>query len=245
MNNQLNVHSIESFGTHEGPGIRMVVFLQGCNIKCLYCQNADTIPIPGGSVYTVEELTKKAVNLKSYFAKKGGLTVSGGEPLLQSKALIEFFEALKGAGIHTNIDTNGTVVNSYSKQLISDTSDLVMFDIKHANALGYEKITGKRLFEKSEYMINLREKSGKPYWFRYVLVPGFTDFEDDLLSIGKRYGASKHLERFQILPYHKLGAYKWEALGEKYRLEGVAENTPAQIEKAKLILEGYFGEIIV
>lgn len=244
MKNLLKVHSIESFGTNDGPGIRMVVFLQGCNIKCLYCQNADTIPCRGGMPYFPDELLKKALNMKSYFGKHGGITVSGGEPLLQSKALIPFFELLKQHEIHTNIDTNGTVVNENSTRLITDLADLVMFDIKNATPEDFETLVGKPLFHQSEKMIALREKSNKPYWFRYVLVPGFTDSPEHLHIIGKKYGRYKNLRRFQVLPYHKLGLYKWEMLGEKYQLEDTPENTTEQIESTKHILKKYFENVI-
>ena len=244
MKQVLKVHSIESFGTHDGPGIRLVIFLQGCNIKCLYCQNADTISANGGTAYTIDELVRRAVNMKTYFGKDGGVTVSGGEPLLQSTALIALFEALQAEGIHTNIDTNGTVVNTASKQLISDLSDLVMFDIKHATAKGFKQITGKALYDFSFDLIQLRETSKKPYWFRYVLVPGYTDNEGDLRLIGEKFGNGKFLKRVQILPYHKLGLYKWEALGRAYALNDTPENTPAQIMRAKAIFETYFPGIV-
>lgn len=240
----LKVHSIESFGTHDGPGIRLVIFLQGCNLKCLYCQNADTIPMKIGTEYPVDDLVKRAVNMKSYFGQDGGVTVSGGEPLLQSENLITFFEKLNKQGIHTNIDTNGAVVNKHSIKLITELSDLVMFDIKHATPKGYEKLVGKKLFEQSEKLISLRVESGKPFWLRYVLVPGFTDNIEDLKIIGKKYGRYKNIERFQVLPYHKLGVYKWEALGEKYQLENTPENTPEQIESVKNIFKEYFNRVI-
>ncbi len=244
MNNILKVHSIESFGTHDGPGLRMVIFLQGCNLKCLYCQNADTIPIGGGTNYTIDELIKRADGMKGYFGAKGGVTVSGGEPLLQSDILIPFFLKLKELGIHTNIDTNGTINNTSSQRLISEISDLIMFDIKHATPSGFTELTGRSLFSKSVALINLREQSKKPYWFRYVLVPGYTDSIDQLKLVGEKYKNSKYLERFQVLPYHKLGEYKWEALGEIYKLKDTPENTHDQIEQAKNILKNYFSNVI-
>lgn len=245
MAEQLKVHSIESFGTHEGPGIRMVIFLQGCNIKCLYCQNADTIPSEGGQLMDIATLVKKAVNLKSYFGTKGGVTVSGGEPLLQSKGLISLFEELKKEGIHTNIDTNGSIISQYSEKLIQETSDLVMFDVKHATPQGFKKVVGNNLHKQSFGLMKLREESNKPFWIRYVLIPGYTDSPEDLHTVGEILGAYKNLERFQILPYHKLGAHKWTALGEDYPLKTVKENTPEQIEKAKLILEQYFNNVVI
>ena len=125
------VHSVESFGTHDGPGIRMVVFLQGCKLRCLYCHNPDTIETTGGIDVHIEDLVQKAVHMKDYFGEKGGVTVSGGEPLLQSKELIHFFQRLKEEGIHTNVDTNGRILNHFTMTLLDDYTDLVMLDIKH------------------------------------------------------------------------------------------------------------------
>lgn len=244
MKDILHVHSIESFGTHDGPGVRMVVFLQGCNIKCLYCQNADTIPFGGGTHYTAEQLVQKASNMKGYFGKNGGVTVSGGEPLLQSEALVSFFMYLRHEGIHSNIDTNGTIINSHSKKLVQELADLIMFDIKHATPEGFEKLTGKQLFTQNEELIRLREKSNKPFWLRYVLVPGVTSSAQYLESVGQKYGHFKNVERFQLLPYHKLGVYKWDALGQKYALTDVPENTPQQIDEAKRILANYFENVV-
>jgi len=240
----LNIHSIESFGTHDGPGIRLVVFLQGCNLKCLYCQNGDTIKNEGGRLIETEELVRRAVNMKTYFGKTGGVTVSGGEPLLQSKKLIPLFERLRQEGIHTNIDTNATVSNVYSQQLISELSDLVMFDMKNTTSDGFEKLTGRDGLQTALDLIALREKSQKPYWLRYVLIPGYTDHPDQLNWLGKKLGTNTWLERVELLPYHKLGEYKWEALGEKYQLTDVSENTPEQIQQAHEILKKYFKLVI-
>lgn len=240
----LLVHSIESFGIHDGPGIRLVIFLQGCNIKCLYCQNPDTISLKSGNEIKIDSLVKRALNMKSYFGEDGGITVSGGEPLLQSETLIPFFLQLKKEGIHTNIDTNGTVVNKNSIKLIKELADLVMFDIKHATAEGFQKLVGKGLFKQSEKLIALREDSNKPFWFRYVLIPGYTDDPKYLKIIGEKYEKYKNIERFQVLPYHQLGIYKWEVMGERYLLEAIPENTKEQVEAAKNILKGYFKNVI-
>ncbi|WP_372774043.1 pyruvate formate-lyase-activating protein [Mangrovibacterium sp.] len=241
---QLKIHSIESFGTHDGPGIRLVIFLQGCNLKCLYCQNADTIQHDGGRLIEIDEIVKRAVNMKTYFGKTGGVTISGGEPLLQSKNLIPLFHRLKAEGIHTNIDTNATVSNVYAKELISNLSDLVMFDIKHTNGEGFEKLTGRNGLQTALDLVALREQSEKPYWLRYVLIPGYTDRQEQLHWLGEQFGANKFAERIEILPYHKLGQYKWEALGESYQLTEVPENTPEQIQQAKDILEKFFQQVI-
>ena len=235
----LRVHSIESFGTHDGPGIRMVIFLQGCKFKCLYCHNPDTIPFDGGQFYPKEHLLRRAINMKSYFGNEGGITVSGGEPLIQSQQLIPLFKALKEEGIHTNVDTNGRVLNEHTKVLLDEYTDLVMLDIKHINNDWHKKLTGvsnENTLRFAEY----REQSGKPMWLRYVLVPGWSDQEEYLHQLGKHFVNYKTIEKIELLPYHKLGVHKWEEMGWKYQLKNVPENTKEQIEKAQHILEQYF-----
>ena len=149
--NILRVHSIESFGTHDGPGVRMVIFLQGCKLKCLYCHNPDTIDTHGGKEYQIEELVQMAIKEKPYFGKKGGVTVSGGEPLLQSKELVPLFKRLKEEGIHTNLDTNGRVLNHPIMELLDKYTDLVMLDIKHMTEEGFQKITGQKKIKTVAY----------------------------------------------------------------------------------------------
>ncbi|MFV0377511.1 MAG: pyruvate formate-lyase-activating protein [Mangrovibacterium sp.] len=241
---QLKVHSIESFGTHDGPGIRLVVFLQGCNLKCLYCQNADTIAHEGGRLVDLDEIVRRAVNMKTYFGQHGGVTISGGEPLLQSKNLIHLFERLKGEGIHTNIDTNATVAGRDAQKLISSLADLVMFDVKHTSDTGFAQLTGHKALQTAVKLIQLREEAQKPFWLRYVLVPGYTDADESLRWLGEQFGKLRFLERLELLPYHKLGQYKWEALGERYQMEAVPENRPEQIEYAQRLLSNYFAQVI-
>ena len=242
--NKLKVHSIESYGTHDGPGIRLVVFLQGCNLKCLYCQNADTIKKEGGKLIDLDEIVQRAVNMKTYFGKTGGVTISGGEPLLQSKNMIPLFRKLRAEGIHTNIDTNATVANLYAQELISELADLVMFDVKHTTEDDFKQLTGKHGLQTAIKLITLREQSRKPYWLRYVLIPGYTNHPENLQWLVQQFSGNEYLERLEILPYHKLGQYKWEALGENYQLENVRENTPEEIEQAKALLEPHFKKVI-
>ncbi|MFV0345814.1 MAG: pyruvate formate-lyase-activating protein [Bacteroidales bacterium] len=242
----LNVHSIESFGTHDGPGIRMVVFLQGCNLKCLYCHNPDTIPcIQGKEQTNIDELVKRAVSMKPYFGKLGGVTASGGEPLLQAKALISFFRELKNKDIHTNIDTNGSVFNSHVVELLDKYTDLVMIDIKHTNEEGYNKLTGGNRLERVLQLTEQREKTQKPFWLRYVLIPDITDDEQELVKLGETFKDYKYLEKIEIQPYHHLGIHKWEALGEEYQLKDAKENTPEQLKRAAELLTPYFREVKV
>ena len=241
----MRVHSIESFGTHDGPGIRMVVFLQGCKLKCLYCHNPDTIQTTGGTEIDVEDLVERAVKMKSYFGKLGGVTVSGGEPLLQSKELISFFKRLKEEGIHTNIDTNGRVLNSFTKTLLDDYADLVMLDIKHMREDGYVALTGMKNKETTFDFAKYREASGKKMWLRYVLIPEITNKPELLHELGSYFKDYKTIEKIEVQPYHKLGVHKWEALGWEYKLKDARENTPEEIENAVRILEKYFKKVKV
>ncbi|WP_317166429.1 pyruvate formate-lyase-activating protein [Yeosuana marina] len=239
----LRVHSIESFGTHDGPGIRMVVFLQGCKLKCLYCHNPDTIETSGGTEYNIEELVQMALKMKPYFGRRGGVTVSGGEPLLQSKELVPFFKRLKEEGIHTNVDTNGRILNHFTVELLDDYADLVMLDIKHMTEDGYEALTGMRNKETTFTFAKHREASGKAMWLRYVLIPEITNNPELLHAMGDYFKDYKTIEKIEIQPYHKLGIHKWEALGWEYQLKDARENTPEEIKAAAEILKNYFKEV--
>ena len=223
----------------------MVLFLQGCKLKCLYCHNPDTIDTVGGKEYHIDELVKMAIKLKPYFGKKGGVTVSGGEPLLQSKALIPFFKRLKEEGIHTNIDTNGRVLNHFSEELIDEYADLVMLDVKHMTEEGYEYITGQRNKETTFNFAKHREASGKKMWLRYVLIPGITNTPNLLHAMGEYFKEYETIEKIELQPYHKLGIHKWEALGWEYQLKEARENTKEEIDAAKEILQNYFKEVKV
>ncbi|WP_370478277.1 pyruvate formate-lyase-activating protein [Tamlana flava] len=241
--NILQVHSIESFGTHDGPGVRMVVFLQGCKLKCLYCHNPDALATSGGKEYQIEELVKMAINLKPFFGKKGGVTVSGGEPLLQAKALIQFFKRLKEEGIHTNVDTNGRILNHFSKELLDDYADLIMLDIKHMTEEGYEALTGKPNKQIAFDLAEHRELSGKKMWLRYVLIPEITSKPELLHALGEHFKDYNTIEKIEIQPYHKLGIHKWEALGWDYELKDARENTKDELATAAAILQNYFKEV--
>ena len=237
------MHSIESFGTHDGPGIRMVVFLQGCKLKCLYCHNPDTIETSGGTEMEIENLVNQAIRMKPYFGLLGGVTVSGGEPLLQSKELIHFFKRLKEEGIHTNIDTNGRILNHFTETLLDEYADLVMLDIKHMTEEGYASLTGVKNKETTFNFAKHREASGKKMWLRYVLIPGITGKPELLHSLGNYFKDYKTIEKIEIQPYHKLGIHKWEALGWEYKLKDARENTFDELEEARKILEKYFKEV--
>lgn len=240
----LNIHSIESFGTFDGPGIRMVIFLQACNFKCLYCANPDTIdPKSTSRIYDNEELMKLARSQRPFFGKRGGITVSGGEPLLQAKALIPFFKMLKAEGFNTCIDTNGSVLNNDVKELMLYT-DLVLLDIKEFDDAAHRRITGvsnKATLNTAHYLHN----HNIAVWMRYVLVPNYTDDEAHLHALGQFLQPMSNVQKLEIQPYHKLGMHKYEALGWQYELEGVEQNTPEELKKAVAIFKSYVKEVIV
>ncbi|WP_289024099.1 pyruvate formate-lyase-activating protein [uncultured Salegentibacter sp.] len=239
----LRVHSIETFGTHDGPGIRLVIFVQGCQFHCLYCANPDTISIDGGTLMSLDQIVAKAKKQKPFFGKNGGVTISGGEPLLQRAMLKELFNKLHKEGIHTTLDTNGKVIDKQTKDLL-ETTDLVMLDIKHINNDWHHKITrlsNVNTLKFAEY----RESTGKPMWLRYVLVPGYSDQEEYLHQLGDHFKNYKSIEKIEILPYHKLGVHKWEALGWKYELEHVESPEITSLKKVSDILQQYFRRVEV
>lgn len=235
----LNIHSIETFGTHEGPGIRLVVFCQGCNLKCLYCQNPDTQETKTKREIEASELLELLEKEKEYFADGGGITFSGGEPTFQAKELAEICEKIQKAGYHVAIDTNGTIFNDDVKKLY-DVVDLSLLDVKHINSQWHEKITGygnENVLKTAEYL----EKISKKMWIRYVFVPGFTDQDEYLKKFGEHFKNYEMIERVEILPYHTLGKYKYDELGWDYKLKNVIPPTPEQINKALKILKNYLG----
>jgi pyruvate formate lyase activating enzyme len=230
-------------GTFDGPGLRLVVFLQGCNFKCLYCANPDTITPKGGTPTDIEEIVRMAVNQKSFFGKKGGVTVSGGEPTLQAKSLIPLFKRLKEENINICIDSNGSIFNNDVIELLKYV-DLVLLDVKHINADWHHKITSHKN-DNTLKMAKYLEDNGIKMWIRYVLVPGYSDQEEYMKSLGEHFKDFKNVERLEILPYHTLGKHKYEHLNMKYQLEGVPDNTPEQLKLAKSILDPYFKLVVV
>ena len=240
----IRVHSYESLGTYDGPGIRLVVFLQGCNFRCLYCANPDTIDAKGESKETSpEEILKMAVNQKPFFGKKGGITFSGGEPTFQAKALVPLFKMLKEAGIHICVDTNGGIWNDDVKEMLS-LADLVLLDVKEFNPSRHKTLT-ERSNEKTLKTAAWLEENGKPFWLRYVLVQGYSAFNDDMEALGEHFKDYKQIERVEILPYHTLGVHKYEAMNMEYKLKGVEYNTPEQLENARNIFQKYFKTVYV
>ena len=240
----IRVHSYESLGTYDGPGIRLVVFLQGCNFRCLYCANPDTIDAKRESKETApEEILRMAVSQKPFFGKKGGVTFSGGEPTFQAKALIPLLRMLKEAGIHTCIDSNGGLWNEDVKELFS-LADLVLLDVKEFNNERHKALTA-RSNEQTLKTAEWLENNNKPFWLRYVLVQGYSAFKEDIEALGKHFQDYKMIQRVEILPYHTLGVHKYEAMKMEYQLKEVKANTSEQLEEAKKQMEQYFSSVYV
>ena len=230
------IHSFESLGAVDGPGVRFVVFMQGCSLQCKYCQNRDTWNIHGGTTYSVQEIVEKILRYKNYIMPNGGVTISGGEPLLQAKFLIELFTELKKYNIHTCIDTAGSVVLTDEIKELIDLTDLFLLDIKCINdekAINLTGVSNKKELEFARYLSSIN----KPMWIRQVLVPGYTDDEQDLIKLREFISTLKSVEKVEILPYHDLGKFKWEQLGEIYPLENVRTANNADVIRAKRILE--------
>ena len=234
----INVHSYESMGTYDGPGIRLVVFLQGCPFRCLYCANPDTIEAKGGNPTTVQEIVDMAVSQKPFFGKRGGITFSGGEPTMQAKELLPLYARLKEEDIHICIDTNGGGWNSDIEELLRQT-DLVLLDCKQFNDARHKELTG-RSNEQTLKTAKWLEDNGKPFWLRYVLVPGISDFEEDIRALGEHFKDYKMLQRVEILPYHTLGIHKYETMGQEYQLKDTKTNTPEQLDRAMALFNEYF-----
>lgn len=229
------VHSIESFGTVDGPGIRFVLFLQGCHLECKYCHNRDTWDINGGTYSSLDDIFKKIKKYKNYIMPNGGVTVTGGEPLLQVKFLIELFKKLKEENIHTCIDTSGIVsINENIKEVLKYT-DLVLLDIKHIDPIKCKELVGKSNKLELEFAKYLSDNN-IPMWIRQVLIPEYTDDENDLKKLKSFIDSLKTVEKVEVLPYHKMGEYKWKSLGLEYPLKNVREPNESEIEKAKKIL---------
>lgn len=231
-----NIHSIETFGTVDGPGIRFVVFMQGCHLQCKYCQNRDTWTTDTNTLVTVQELVEKIKRYEKYIKlSNGGVTISGGEPLLQIKFLIPLFEKLKKLGFHTAIDTSGMFsITEDVKKLLSLT-DLALLDIKHINPEKCKNLVGRSNELELKFARYLSDNN-IPIWIRQVLVPGLTDSEEDLILLRDFINSLKTVQKVEILPYHNLGKTKWENLGLDYALEDVRTATNEDVERAKKTL---------
>ena len=238
------VHSVESFGSADGPGVRYIVFLKGCNMRCKYCHNPDTWAKcgenDGAKLMTPQEVLKTAMRYKAYWKQTGGITVSGGEALLQIDFVTELFKLAKEKGVNTCLDTSGnpfTVEEPFFGKFneLMKYTDLFMLDIKHIDDEEHKKLTGqtnKNILDMAQYL----SKNGKKMWIRNVLVPGITTDERYLNQLREFIDTLKTVDRVEVLPYHTLGVFKWKELGIPYQLEGVEPPTEEQIECAKRIL---------
>ena len=229
------VHSIESFGTVDGPGIRFVLFLQGCHLQCKYCHNRDTWDMNGGEYKSLDDIFEKIMKYKNYIYPNGGVTVTGGEPLLQVKFLIELFEKLKKENIHTCIDTSGMVALTDDIKKLLSLTDLVLLDIKHIDSEKCKNLVGFNN-EKELAFARYLSDNNIHMWIRQVLVPGYTDDEQDLLKLKDFISSLNTVDKVEILPYHDMGRYKWEKLGLKYELDGVRVANDDDVKRAKNLL---------
>ena len=234
------IHSTESFGSVDGPGVRFIVFMQGCNMRCKYCHNPDTWDKNGGREVTADEVIKTALRYRTYWGKKGGITISGGEPLLQLNFLIELCKKCREQGISTVIDTAGKPFTReepfFSKfnELLNYT-DLIMLDLKHIDSNDHKALTGfgnENILDLAQY---LSEKN-VPVWIRHVLVPGINDDDFSLNKLHKFIKTLKNVQRVEILPYHNLGEFKYEDLGIKYPLAGLRSPSKESIANAQRLL---------
>lgn len=234
------IHSKETFGTVDGPGIRYVLFMQGCPMRCLYCHNPDTWDIDAGTTVTADEVLEEYNKNRSFY-NNGGITVTGGEPLLQIAFVTELFEKAKADGIHTCIDTSGITFDPQQREefdrLVRYT-DLVMLDIKHIDTQKHKALTGHGNENIIEFARYLEEKK-IPVWIRHIIVQGITDSPDDLTKLGEFIGTLGNLKALDVLPYHTMGVNKYEELGIPYPLDGLSALPLSEAVKAKeYILSG-------
>ena len=230
------IHSIESMGLVDGPGIRTVVFFQGCKLRCAYCHNPDTWAMNEGTEIEADELYKKITRFKPYFERSGGgVTFSGGDPLMQADFLIEILKLCKENGIHTTIDTAGYGVGKHEE--ILKYTDLILFDIKHVTSEGYKNLTG--LDGRGAYdFLNIAQKQKVPLWIRHVVVPDITDSKEHFEKLASIINDINYIEKIELLPYHTLGVNKYETMGIKYRLKDTEPMSKEKIkEKEKILLE--------
>lgn len=237
------IHSKESFGTVDGPGIRYVLFMQGCPLRCLYCHNPDTWDTGTGESITVDEVLEEYNKNRSFY-KKGGITVTGGEPLLQAEFLTELFKKAKEESIHTCIDTSGITYNPKNEEGVKNLqellsyTDLVMLDIKHIKEDAHKALTGasnKNILMFAKFL----EEKNIPLWIRHIIIKGYTDKPEELIALGEFIGTLRNLKALDVLPYHTMGVNKYKELGIPYALEGVEPLPMSDAVKAKeYIMQG-------
>lgn len=235
------VHSFETFGSVDGPGVRFLIFLSGCALRCKYCHNPDTWSRPAAYEVTADEVLAKALRYREYWGTEGGITVSGGEPLLQLEFLTELFEKAKAKGVNTCIDTaagpftrEGAWFKSFCRLMA--VTDLLLLDLKHIDPQAHRSLTGAdnaNILDCAKYLAEIN----KPVWIRHVLVPGITTDEDSLEELGAFIRTLSNVKKVEVLPYHTLGVEKWKSLGLPYALEGVMPPTAEQISRATSCLK--------
>lgn len=235
------IHQLESFGSVDGPGVRFIIFFAGCPLRCKYCHNPDTWDMMKGKQYTADELLDEAITCREYWGTKGGITVSGGEPLAQIDFLLELFTKAKERGINTCIDTAGGPFTREGEwfekfKRLMDVTDVLLMDIKHINEEEHIKLTGhtgKNIIEMFRYL----DEINKPVWIRHVLVPGITDNDEYLIQTRDFIRTLGNVQRVEVLPYHGLGAMKYKDLGIDYVLKDTNSPTAERVQNAREILE--------
>ncbi|MDF2942005.1 MAG: pflA [Herbinix sp.] len=230
------IHSLESFGTVDGPGIRFVVFMQGCPLRCQFCHNPDTWEVHKGTEYTPEQLTAEIIKYKSYMDfSGGGVTFTGGEPLLQAQFILEVCKLLKNEGISIAIDTSGFIWNDIVKEVLEYT-EIVLLDIKNYDPIVYETVTGVPLAPTLKLLDYLKEKNIKT-WIRYVLVPQLTDNLDSVRELSAHLDNYPNVTKIELLGFHKMGEFKWKELGLDYKLSDTKEPSRELLHEVKVIFE--------
>ena len=235
------IHQLESFGSVDGPGVRFIIFFSGCPLRCKYCHNPDTWDMTKGKLYTVDELLNEALSCRAYWGAKGGITVSGGEPLMQLDFLLELFTKAKEKGVNTCIDTAGGPFTKEGEwfekfKKLMEVTDILLMDIKHIDEEEHIKLTGrtgKNIIEMFRYLDEIK----KPIWIRHVLVPGITDNDEYLLRTRDFIRTLSNVQRLEILPYHGLGAMKYKDMGIDYVLKDTESPSAERVANAKKILE--------
>ena len=228
------LHSIETLGAVDGPGLRCVVFLQGCPLRCQYCHNPDTWNCGGGTQMSVEQVVARVERQRPYFGAEGGVTLSGGEPLAQAEFAARVLRRCQELGIHTAVDTSGACLNPAVEEALK-YADLVILDIKHTDPEKYTALTGSKLDCTLRFLEHLKGL-GKPLWVRQVIVPGWNDTEDDARALVALLREVPSLVRVELLPYHRLGSRKWETLGLSSALEGVPEADAEVVERLERVV---------
>ena len=230
------IHSLESFGSVDGPGIRFVVFMQGCALRCQFCHNPDTWDTTKGMEYTPEQLMDEIIQYKSYMKfSGGGVTFTGGEPLLQAEFILEVSKMCKEQNISVAIDTSGFVWNEVVKEVLEYT-DIVLLDIKNYDPLVYETVTGVSLAPTLIFLDYLKERNINT-WIRYVLVPKLTDNLDSVRQLSEHLDRFPNVSKIELLPFHKMGEYKWKELGLEYKLSDTKEPAKELMKEVQEIFE--------